>query len=166
MRECDKTIDDVKESARESFLDALEYENFESFSDLKAFEPHDMIFETADSSVPVYTYDLLTIAASDLWLATETPDLGPAFDGSPTPVNIIAANIFEAIEADLWEYWQDVILEGNENETLFPEGPDNYSEDQLFAHFIEALDSELLGYRYLATDDIEAMERIADHLFS
>ena len=70
-------------------------------------EPHDTIHEIADSSVPVYTYDLLHLAADNPNLAVDEPELGPAFDGSPTPVNIIAANVFEYIEAALWEYWND-----------------------------------------------------------
>ena len=70
-------------------------------------EPHDTIHEIADSSVPVYTYDLLQLAADNLNLAVDVPEIGPAFDGSPTPVNIIAANVFEYIEAALWEYWND-----------------------------------------------------------
>src|SRR4051794_33982168 len=69
-------------------------------------EPNDVIHEIADGSVPVYTSDLLRLAAESNELATVTPELGPAFDGSPTPVNIIAANVFEAIEVVLWEEWR------------------------------------------------------------
>ena len=43
-----------------------------------------MIHEIADSSVPVYTSDLLALACADTSLATDEPELGPAFDGSPT----------------------------------------------------------------------------------
>jgi hypothetical protein len=68
-------------------------------------EPHDVIHEIADGSIPVYTSDLLRLAAESNDLATATPELGPAFDGEPTPVNIIAANLFEAIEEALWERW-------------------------------------------------------------
>lgn len=71
-------------------------------------EPHDIIHEIADSSVPVYTYDLLQLAANHLELAVDTPELGPAFDGEPTPVNIIAANVFEAITEGLWEEWREI----------------------------------------------------------
>lgn len=67
----------------------------------------DIVFECADSGVPVYTSDILQLAADNIDLATSEPDLGPAFDGSPTPVNIIAANIFEAIEDCLWTYIRD-----------------------------------------------------------
>lgn len=70
-------------------------------------EPHDEIFEIADSSVPVYTSDILNLASENINLAVDVPESGPAFDGSATPVNIIAANIFEYIENALWEYWND-----------------------------------------------------------
>jgi hypothetical protein len=70
-------------------------------------EPHDEIFEIADSSVPVYNYDLLQLAAENLYLGVDEPELGPAFDGSPTPCNIIAANVFEHVEGELWEDWND-----------------------------------------------------------
>ncbi len=69
-------------------------------------EPHDTIHEIADSSTPVYTYDILKIGA-DNWqeIALVKPELGPAFDGEPTPVNIMAANIYEHVEGKLWEWW-------------------------------------------------------------
>ena len=70
-------------------------------------EPHDYIFELTDSSVPVYTSDIIDYAADNYSLAVDTPELGPAFDGSPTPINIIAANIFEYIQTELWVYWND-----------------------------------------------------------
>lgn len=81
--------------------------------DLDPFDPdrnliHDLIFQAADSGVPVYTSDLIALAHDDLSLATDTPELGPAFDGSPTPENIIAANVFEQLEGELWEYWWEI----------------------------------------------------------
>ena len=72
-----------------------------------AHDPGDRIHEIADGCVPVYHSDLLEIAADDNDMATNEPELGPAFDGKATPVNIIAANIFEAIEAALWDYWNE-----------------------------------------------------------
>jgi hypothetical protein len=69
-------------------------------------EPHDAIHEIADSSVPVYTGDLLRLAAENIALATDEPEVGPAFDGSPMPVNIIAANVYEHLERALWDAWQ------------------------------------------------------------
>ena len=68
----------------------------------------DSIFEIADSTTPIYNYDLLKLAADNIFLATNDPELGPAFDGSPTPVNIIAANVFEYLESFLWENLEDL----------------------------------------------------------
>ena len=65
--------------------------------------PHDIIHEIADSNVPVYNHDILKMASEEYDLSLAEPELGPAFDGTPTPVNIIAANIFEALEAECWE---------------------------------------------------------------
>ena len=63
----------------------------------------DMIFELADQAVPVYTSDILQAAADHSDFALLEPDIGPAFDGSPTPVNIIAANIYEFFTNELYE---------------------------------------------------------------
>lgn len=81
---------------------AIEYpDNFEGGCE------GDVIFEIADNNVPIHTHDLLTLACDNLSLATDEPELGPAFDGSPTPVNIIAANVYEWITGVLWEAWED-----------------------------------------------------------
>lgn len=58
-------------------------------------DSEDLIHELADGNVPVSTYDILQYGANNIELATSEPDIGPAFDGKPTPVNIIAANIYE-----------------------------------------------------------------------
>ncbi len=71
-------------------------------------EPHDAIFEITDSSVPIYTSDILRLASENLDLATGEPELGPAFDGSPTPVNIIASNIFSHIEHAVWKHYEEI----------------------------------------------------------
>ena len=57
----------------------------------------DDIFEIADGAVPVYNSDLLEVAVDSPYVALSEPECGPAFDGTPTPINIIAANIYEAI---------------------------------------------------------------------
>src|SRR5438874_7765732 len=74
----------------------------------------DVIHEIADSCVPVYTSTLLELAAGDNGLATDTPELGPAFDGEPTPVNVIAANVYERLTEVLWEEWRE--LDSDERE--------------------------------------------------
>lgn len=79
-------------------------------------EPHDTIFEIADSSCPIYYSTILEYAANDTDLATSVPDIGPAFDGKATPVNIIASNIFERIEQELWDEWRLIEQEREEAE--------------------------------------------------
>lgn len=70
--------------------------------------------EMADSAVPIYTSDLMQMAADDISLATDEPEIGPAFDGSPTPVNIVAANVYERLTAALWEEWREIEAEREE----------------------------------------------------
>jgi len=70
----------------------------------------DLAHEVADSNVPVYTSDIMAVGAEDISMATNEPECGPAFDGSPTPVNIIAANIYERLYDEAWEelrLWQE-----------------------------------------------------------
>jgi len=79
-------------------------------------DPYDYIAEVADGSVPVYYYDLAQYGANNLDLATEVPELGPAFDGEPTAVNIIAANIYEAVSNHLHGELDDILEELREEE--------------------------------------------------
>ena len=65
--------------------------------------PEDAVHEIADSAVPVYNHDLITLAYNDMNLAVDVPELGPAFNGEPTPCNIIAANVYEAIANELYQ---------------------------------------------------------------
>lgn len=74
------------------------------------------LHEIADSSVPVYNSHLLDIAAENNDVALREPEIGPAFDGSPTPINIIAANIYELIEYALAERWEEIQREEEDEE--------------------------------------------------
>lgn len=76
----------------------------------------DVLHELADSAVPVYNKDLLEIAANHHSIATGTPELGPAFNGEPTPINIIAANIYEYIHQALNEKMWELRDEENSND--------------------------------------------------
>lgn len=67
----------------------------------------DIIHEVADWWVPVYYYKLLQAALSDISLAIRVPELWPAFNGENTPVNLIAANIYERIVEELWKYYNE-----------------------------------------------------------
>ena len=65
----------------------------------------DIVHSIADGTTPIYHSDLLNVAMSSIGsIATVEPELGPAFDGRPTPTNIIAANIYEALCEAMWEY--------------------------------------------------------------
>lgn len=68
----------------------------------------DVIHEVADGHVPCYTSQLLELANDDNSLATDEPELCPAFDGTATPVNIIAANVYEKLTAALWDEWREI----------------------------------------------------------
>lgn len=116
----------LQDNARESLIENLQYEidsdKYESFEELEqGIEISDMIFETADSMVPVYYSELLDLAADNNNLATDEPELGPAsgcnFDGTNSPINIIAANVFEALESYLWHCWQE--LESDDSDLTF-----------------------------------------------
>lgn len=78
--------------------------------------PEDTLTEMVDSSVPIYTADLLDVARSDLAIASAEPELGPAFDGSPTPANIIAANIYEHLSAVASSYWAEICEDDDEDD--------------------------------------------------
>jgi len=93
---------DLRKQAREALDEAKEY---------GIEELGDTIHELADGLVPIYTSDLMTLAADNLDFATLEPELGPAFDGSPTPTNIVAANVYEWLETELWEYARELGLE-------------------------------------------------------
>ena len=78
-------------------------EYLERRRDYPSEDASDVAHEVADSNVPVYTAELMRLASEDIELATAEPDIGPAFDGKPTPVNIVAANLYETILAECYE---------------------------------------------------------------
>ena len=69
--------------------------------------PSDQITEIVDSSIPVYTTDLLDIAKSELWIAVEEPETY-GFNGDKTPINGIVGNLFQKLQEDAMAYWEDV----------------------------------------------------------
>ena len=80
----------------------------DTLDELSNFECEDWIHEIADSSVPVYTYDIMECAMEDMSLATYVPEIGPAFDGSQTAANIVAANIYEKVCNHLYDMEQSI----------------------------------------------------------
>ena len=81
-------ISDAKEELRTQFPDA-EY-------------PEDLIHEIADSSVPIYSHDLMKLA-SDPDIFFHENELPPAFGGEPTLNNITATAIYELVSEALFE---------------------------------------------------------------
>ncbi|MGH2761396.1 MAG: hypothetical protein ACRDLD_02255 [Thermoleophilaceae bacterium] len=65
--------------------------------DLTDPDSKDRCHEIADNVVPVYTHEIMATISESIELAAVEPELGPAFDGSATPVNVAAANIYELV---------------------------------------------------------------------
>lgn len=84
----DEIIADAETELRERVAD--------DGADFDPYDAHDLIHEIADSAVPVYTADLLELA-SDRRVAHHEGELGPAFDGKPTIVNIAAGAVYELV---------------------------------------------------------------------
>ena len=109
-----RAMGDILSSARDDLRER--WADYRSEFGSQGDDTGDVIHEIADGHVPVYTSDLMALAAEDINLATAEPELGPAFDGSPTPVNIVAANVYEAITASLWDDWREIEEEEEEKE--------------------------------------------------
>lgn len=69
--------------------------------------PEDRITEMVDGSVPIYTSTLMELAASDPWLATHEPEI-LAFDGTPTPANAVAGNVYGRLMEAAMNEWEKV----------------------------------------------------------
>ena len=117
IEECEDSLDEfalerLDECDPDEIAEAVMNEDANDLIELDS----DIIHEIADGSVPVYHSDLIEVAMSSIGdIATVEPELGPAFDGRPTPTNIIAANIYEALCAAMWEYvesdeWKDHLV--------------------------------------------------------
>ena len=97
------TLYELEQYAKENLLEYFECDDEDNVLDFGQY-PEDNVHDVADGLVPVYTSDLMQLAADNLLLAIDEPELGPAFDGSHTPANIVAANIYEHLERILFEY--------------------------------------------------------------
>jgi len=86
----EQIITGAKEELKDNFKDA-EY-------------PTDLIHEITGSACLMPNYSYLKLACENMHLALDEPDCGPAFDGSPTPINIIVANLYENISNELHQY--------------------------------------------------------------
>ncbi|MDQ6990127.1 MAG: hypothetical protein Q9M11_00135 [Mariprofundaceae bacterium] len=108
------TIEQIK-------LDTLEEleERFKAEPDMAY--PEDMVSEIADSSVPIYTFDLIQIAQSSVDVLTHENELPPAFDGTPTITNQIATAIYEIVQEELYEKLYELQQEHEEQQKLSDE---------------------------------------------
>ena len=91
----------MPETLREIIEDAVGSMN--DYRLREGWDCHDIASEIADSHTPHYTRDLMLVAADNIILAGAAPDFGPAFDGSATASNIVAANIYDAIQQSILE---------------------------------------------------------------
>ena len=106
-----QAMDELIKNAIEDLHEAIEYAG-----GIEAVEDEgDMIFETADGTVPIYTHNLMELA-SDPAVFLHENELGPAYDGSPTLHNITATAIFELLEEALWEGWNKLVAEHEDEE--------------------------------------------------
>ena len=62
---------------------------------------YDSICEIADSHIPIYTYQVLEVAMSDLWLVYDSPAMYSS--NCQSPLQLIQANIYEHLQSKLFE---------------------------------------------------------------
>lgn len=78
-------------------IDHVEEEVADRFVDIKDDDCYsDTLHEIADGAVPIYNIDIMEVASNDNDIMRGVPECGPAFDGEATPLNVAAANIYEA----------------------------------------------------------------------
>jgi len=98
------TWEDVKKDTEQAFREYLE--EYVATDDRPKFldEPDydGTLHEYADGGVPTYTADLLSVVASDSDLWSRESELGPAYDGTPTLVNLAAGIVYEALTEHLY----------------------------------------------------------------
>lgn len=100
----DKTLYGLKEDAVDNFKDYVLGLNLQDLLDFcQQDEPHDIISEMADGSCPVYTSEILEVAACNIELATEPSEIRQ--DG--TPIEIITDNIYSALTQACHEWFND-----------------------------------------------------------
>ena len=93
---CGYNLDDLLVDACESF-------DNDYGEDMEAYGCDEVIHEIADSSVPIYYYDIGLYAANNSWLMTQTPETVP----NGTAHDQIQAYIYEYIVEGLYEHKQE-----------------------------------------------------------
>jgi len=67
----------------------------------------DRLTEIVDGWVPIYYSQLLDLAADNNELALNEPEI-LAFDGTATPINAIAGNVYEGLMAVAYAEWETI----------------------------------------------------------
>jgi hypothetical protein len=115
---------DLKEMVRDEVKTAIdefieENPDYDKDDIRNSIDDNGRITEMVDSSVPIYNYDIMKLGTlTEVW--AHENELGPAFDGTPTPVNTLATAIYEILQETAWEY-VDEYLDELENDGKFDE---------------------------------------------
>ena len=109
------TIDDLKKDIRDSVRDEVKSfleDNLDCDADCvqDKIDYSGAITELVDGSVPTYSAEIMEVAG-DSEVYQHENELGPAFDGSPTPINILATSIYEILQEEAWSEIRDVLKE-------------------------------------------------------
>ena len=95
-----KTLYELEQGALEEFQSKF----FEGEWDTDDDEASDIISEIADSRIPIFTYQVLEVAISDLWLAYDSPEIY-GWSCKISPLQLIQANIYEHLQSKLFEWY-------------------------------------------------------------
>ncbi len=85
------TIDSLKERIEDLWIEEID-------------NIAEIIHEETENWIPVYNYDILQIALSDLNLVCYKSDLWPAY-WQDYPINRIISNIYDRLSEDLFEWY-------------------------------------------------------------
>lgn len=97
-----KTLYELEQSALEEFQSKFFEEEWDTDDD----EASDIISEIADGRIPIYTYEVLEVAMSNLRLACDSPKIY-GWDWKPSPSELIQANIYEHLQSKLFEWYYE-----------------------------------------------------------
>lgn len=109
---------EVEEAVREAIDQYIKDHPDESRSNVEdRINDDGTITEIYDSSVPIYNGEIMDLGSLPEVFNHEN-ELGPAFDGSPTPVNIVAGSLYEILEETAFEETRNY-LDGLEKDGKF-----------------------------------------------
>ena len=97
------TLHEIKERTKEDIKDCIENEDVGKY-------PEDRIHEIVDGNMPIYTFEILEVALSDIELAAVVPEVY-GFDGSHNAVNAITGNLYDEVYQAASEYYYTLTKE-------------------------------------------------------